>query len=405
MKSIPEIRSLFPILTREVNGKPLVYLDNAASTQKPQAVSDTISDYYARYNANVHRGVHALSVEATEAMEGSRKKVQRFLNAIEDREIIFTSGTTHSINILAQSWAKDTLKTGDEILISALEHHSNIVPWQMACEATGAVLKVIPVTDAGELDLEAFETLLSAHTKLLSVAHVSNALGTVNPIQKLIQKARSSGALVHIDGAQAVAHMPVDVQALDCDFYSFSAHKLYGPTGMGILYGKASHLEKMNPLFGGGEMIKSVSFEKTTYNEIPFKFEAGTPNIAGIIGLGAAIDFMYSLDWKEVKAHEQRILALALSELGKMEGMRFIGMPAERSGVISFLIDDIHPSDLGTLLDKLGIAVRTGHHCAEPLMNRFQIPGTLRASFGIYNTEEDVMLLAAGLKRVVPMLS
>jgi cysteine desulfurase / selenocysteine lyase len=405
MKSIPEIRSLFPILTREVNGKPLVYLDNAASTQKPQAVIDTISDYYARYNANVHRGVHALSVEATEAMEGSRKKVQRFLNAIEDREIIFTSGTTHSINILAQSWAKDTLKTGDEILISALEHHSNIVPWQMACEATGAVLKVIPVTDAGELDLEAFETLLSAHTKLLSVAHVSNALGTVNPIQKLIQKARSSGALVHIDGAQAVAHMPVDVQALACDFYSFSAHKLYGPTGMGILYGKASHLEKMNPLFGGGEMIKSVSFEKTTYNEIPFKFEAGTPNIAGIIGLGAAIDFMYSLDWKEVKAHEQRILALALSELGKMEGMRFIGMPAERSGVISFLIDDIHPSDLGTLLDKLGIAVRTGHHCAEPLMNRFQIPGTLRASFGIYNTEEDVMLLAAGLKRVVPMLS
>jgi cysteine desulfurase/selenocysteine lyase len=405
MKSIPEIRSLFPILTREVNGKPLVYLDNAASTQKPQAVIDTISDYYARYNANVHRGVHALSVEATEAMEGSRKKVQRFLNANEDREIIFTSGTTHSINILAQSWAKDTLKTGDEILISALEHHSNIVPWQMACEATGAVLKVIPVTDAGELDLEAFETLLSAHTKLLSVAHVSNALGTVNPIQKLIQKARSSGALVHIDGAQAVAHMPVDVQALDCDFYSFSAHKLYGPTGMGILYGKASHLEKMNPLFGGGEMIKSVSFEKTTYNEIPFKFEAGTPNIAGIIGLGAAIDFMYSLDWKEVKAHEQRILALALSELGKMEGMRFIGMPAERSGVISFLIDDIHPSDLGTLLDKLGIAVRTGHHCAEPLMNRFQIPGTLRASFGIYNTEEDVMLLAAGLKRVVPMLS
>ena len=405
MKSISDIRAQFPILSREVNGKPLVYLDNAASTQKPQSVIDAISHYYERYNANVHRGVHALSVEATEAMEGARKKMQRFLNANEDREIIFTSGTTHSINILAQSWAKDSLKKGDEILVSGLEHHSNIVPWQMACEATGAVLKVIPITDAGELDMKTFEGLLSARTKMLSVAHVSNAMGTVNPIQMMIQKAHAVGAFVHIDGAQAVAHMPVDVQALDCDFYSFSSHKLYGPTGMGILYGKAEILEQMNPLFGGGEMIKSVSFEKTTYNEIPFKFEAGTPHIAGIIGLGAAIDFIGTLDWQEVKAHEQRVLNLALSELGKLDGIRFIGMPAERAGVISFLVGNIHPSDLGTLLDKLGIAVRTGHHCAEPLMDRFQIPGTLRASFSIYNTEEDVMRLVEGLQRVIPMLS
>ena len=405
MKSISDIRAQFPILSREVNGKPLVYLDNAASTQKPQSVIDAISHYYEHYNANVHRGVHALSVEATEAMEGARKKMQRFLNANEDREIIFTSGTTHSINILAQSWAKDSLKKGDEILVSGLEHHSNIVPWQMACEATGAVLKVIPITDAGELDMKTFEGLLSARTKMLSVAHVSNAMGTVNPIQMMIQKAHAVGAFVHIDGAQAVAHMPVDVQALDCDFYSFSSHKLYGPTGMGILYGKAEILEQMNPLFGGGEMIKSVSFEKTTYNEIPFKFEAGTPHIAGIIGLGAAIDFIGTLDWQEVKAHEQRVLNLALSELGKLDGIRFIGMPAERAGVISFLVGNIHPSDLGTLLDKLGIAVRTGHHCAEPLMDRFQIPGTLRASFTIYNTEEDVMRLVEGLQRVIPMLS
>jgi cysteine desulfurase/selenocysteine lyase len=338
-------------------------------------------------------------------MEGARKKIQHFLNAKEDREIIFSSGTTHSINILAQSWGRKNLKKGDEILLSELEHHSNIVPWQMVCESTGAILKVIPVTDSGELDMSSFEALLSSRCKMLSIAHISNALGTVNPIKIMIDKAHKVGALVHIDGAQAVAHLPLDVQELDCDFYSFSGHKLYGPTGIGIFYGKAELLEKMDPLFGGGEMIKSVSFEKTTYNEIPFKFEAGTPHIAGIIGLGAAIDFMNSLDWNEMRAHEKKVLSKALSELQKIEGIRFIGLPAERSGVISFLVGDIHPSDLGTLLDKLGIAVRTGHHCTEPLMNRFQIPGTVRASFSVYNNENDVMRLVEGLQRVIPMLS
>jgi cysteine desulfurase/selenocysteine lyase len=388
-----------------VNGKPLVYLDNAASTQKPQLVIDTISDYYKNYNANVHRGVHALSVEATEAMEASRKSIQRFLNAKEDREIIFTYGTTHSINILAQGWGRENLKEGDELIISGMEHHSNIVPWQMACEATGAVLKIIPVTDRGELDMEAYSGLLSERTKLVSIVHESNTLGTINPIKDIISEAHEAGALVHIDGAQAVAHMPVDVQALDCDFYSFSGHKIFGPTGTGILYGKEELLEKMPPLFGGGEMIKTVTFEKTTFNEIPFKFEAGTPNIAGNIGLGAAVEYLATLSWEDIRYHELAILDQALDGLKQLEGIRLIGESENRSGAISFLVGDIHPFDLGTLLDKLGIAVRTGHHCTEPLMNRFELPGTVRASFSIYNNESDVKSLLAGLERVVPMLA
>jgi len=400
-----DIRKQFPILSREVNGYPLVYLDNAASTQKPQSVIDTVSRYYSYSNANVHRGVHALSMEATEAMEAARKKVQGFIHAKESCEIIFTSGTTHSINILAQAWGNDALKKGDEVLISGMEHHSNIVPWQMVCERTGALLKVIPVTDKGELDLEAFEVLLSERTRMVSIVHVSNSLGTINPVKKIIDCAHEKGALVHVDGAQAVAHMPVNVQELNVDFYSFSGHKLYGPTGVGVLYGKTELLNKMPPLFGGGEMIKTVTFEKTTYNELPFKFEAGTPNMAGNIGLGAAIDFMESFNWDEIKAHEKKILGMALEGLSQVPTIRFIGEARERSGVISFLVGDIHPYDLGTLLDKMGVAVRTGNHCTEPLMNRFKVPGTVRASFSIYNDESDVARLLLGIKKVMPMLA
>lgn len=405
MRNISDIRSDFPILSREVNGKPLVYLDNAASTQKPQVVIDVMSKYYEHTNANVHRGVHALSMEATEAMEAARISIGSFLNTKDEREVIFTSGTTHSINILAQAWGRQNLKAGDEVILSEMEHHSNIVPWQMVCEEIGAQIKVVPITDDGELDMEVYRKLLSERSKMVSLAHVSNALGTVNPVDQIIKEAQEVGAMVHLDGAQAVAHMPVDVQALGCDFYSFSGHKIFGPTGTGVLYGKAEHLENMEPLFGGGEMIKSVSFEGTTYNEIPFKFEAGTPNIAGIIGLGAAIDYVNTLDWKEVKSHEELLLSKAIEGLKKIEGIRFVGEPNHRSGVISFLVGDIHPFDIGTLLDKLGIAVRTGHHCTEPLMTRYGIPGTVRASFSIYNTEWDVVQLLKGLERVVPMLS
>jgi len=344
-------------------------------------------------------------MEATEAMEAARKKVQGFIHAKESCEIIFTSGTTHSINILAQAWGTDALKKGDEVLISGMEHHSNIVPWQMVCERTGALLKVIPVTDKGELDLEAFEVLLSERTRMVSIVHVSNSLGTINPLKKIIDCAHEKGALVHVDGAQAVAHMPVNVQELNVDFYSFSGHKLYGPTGVGVLYGKTELLNKMPPLFGGGEMIKTVTFEKTTYNKLPFKFEAGTPNMAGNIGLGAAIDFMESFNWDEIKAHEKKILGMALEGLSQVPTIRFIGEARERSGVISFLVGDIHPYDLGTLLDKMGVAVRTGNHCTEPLMNRFKVSGTVRASFSIYNDESDVARLLLGIKKVMPMLA
>jgi len=399
-----DIRADFPILSRAVNGKPLVYLDNAASTQKPQVVIDTISEYYKKFNANVHRGVHALSMEATEAMEASRKTIQSFLNAKEDREIIFTYGTTHAINILAHGWGIANLKKGDEVIISGMEHHSNIVPWQMACEATGAVLKVIPVTDTGELDMMAYESLLSERTSMVSIVHVSNTLGTINPVKEIIGKAHRVDSLVHIDGAQAIAHTAVDVQALGCDFYSFSGHKIFGPTGTGVLYGKEEELEKMPPLFGGGEMIKTVTFEKTTYNEIPFKFEAGTPNIAGNIGLGTAIDYLSKISWADIRAHEELLLGTTLAGLRAVEGIRLIGEPEKRSGAISFLVGDIHPFDLGTLLDKMGIAVRTGHHCTEPLMSQFDIPGTVRASYSIYNNQKDVTRLLEAIDRVVPML-
>jgi len=399
-----EIRSDFPILSREVNGKPLVYLDNGASTQKPQVVIDAVGHCYQEYNANVHRGVHSLSVIATEAMEDARRKVQGFINAKHDREVIFTSGTTHSVNILAQAWGPANLKPGDNVVISGMEHHSGIVPWQMACERTGAELRVIPVTDSGELDMEAYQGLLDERTRMVSVVHVSNTLGTINPVEDLIRLAHEAGALVHLDGAQAVAHLPVDVQALGVDFYCFSGHKLLGPTGTGILYGKEAMLEEMPPLFGGGEMIKTVTFEKTTYNELPFKFEAGTPNMAGNIGLGVAIDYLSQFEWHELRAHEVQLLNQTLEGLKPIDGIRFIGESDNRSGAISFLVGDIHPFDLGTLLDKQGIAVRTGHHCTEPLMDRYGIPGTVRASFALYNNQEDVERLLAGVERAVGML-
>ncbi|NNC83163.1 MAG: cysteine desulfurase [Flavobacteriales bacterium] len=399
-----DVRSDFPILSRQVNGRPLVYLDNAASTQKPQVVIDAVKHYYEHYNANVHRGVHSLSVEATEAMEEARTTISKFIQA-EKNEVIFTSGTTEGINILSQSWVRQTLGPDDEVIISGMEHHSNIVPWQMACDQCGAKLRIIPITDSGELDMQAFDEMLSERTRFLSVVHVSNTLGTINPIKTLIDKAHAMGAKVHVDGAQAVAHMPVDVKDLDVDFYTFSGHKIFGPTGTGVLYGKAELLEAMPPLYGGGEMIRSVSFEKTTYNEIPFKFEAGTPNIAGNIGLGKAIEYLSNLSWENIRYHELNLLNSTLEGLGSIEGTRIIGESKNRSGAISFLIGDIHPFDLGTLLDKMGIAVRTGHHCTEPLMDRFQIPGTVRASFSIYNSEDDVDRLLEAMERVVPMLA
>ncbi len=405
LKSIEDIRHDFPILQREVNGRPLVYLDNGASTQKPQVVIDAIAHYYSYYNANVHRGVHALSQEATAAMEASRQTVQLFLNAKEDKEILFTSGTTHGINILAQAWGRENLKAGDEVLITEMEHHSNIVPWQMACDLTGAVLKVAPVTEDGEIDMEGLRSMLSERTKMVSVVHVSNTLGTINPLEEIIKAGHEVGALVHLDGAQAIAHMKVDVKALDVDFYTFSGHKLFGPTGTGILYGKEQYLEAMPPLFGGGEMIKTVTFEKTTYNELPFKFEAGTPNIAGNIALGTAIDYLSALDWGAIREHEVLLLDRTLEGLNQIEGIRLIGQPERRSGAISFLVGTIHPFDMGTILDKLGIAVRTGHHCTEPLMDKYGIPGTVRASFSIYNSEEDVNSLLAGVQKAVQMLS
>ncbi|MDA0973984.1 MAG: cysteine desulfurase [Bacteroidetes bacterium] len=405
LKSIEDIRHDFPILQREVNGRPLVYLDNGASTQKPQVVIDAIAHYYSYYNANVHRGVHALSQEATAAMEASRLTVKHFLNARDEKEIIFTSGTTHGINILSQAWGRKNLKAGDEVLITEMEHHSNIVPWQMACELTGAVLKVALVTEDGEIDMEGLRSMLSERTKMVSVVHVSNTLGTINPVEEIIKAGHEVGALVHLDGAQAIAHMKVDVQALDADFYTFSGHKLFGPTGTGILYGKEKHLEAMPPLFGGGEMIKTVTFEKTTYNDLPFKFEAGTPNIAGNIALGTAIDYLSGLDWKAIRAHEVLLLDRTLDGLNQIEGIRLIGRSEKRSGAISFLVGTIHPFDMGTILDKLGIAVRTGHHCTEPLMDKYGIPGTVRTSFSIYNSEEDVNSLLAGVQKAVQMLS
>ena len=405
MIDINEIRNHFPILSQKVRGKQLVYLDNAATTQKPQVVIDTITKYYSEQNSNIHRGVHFLSQQATVAYEDARKKIQQFINAPKQEQIIFTKGTTDGINLVANSFGKRFIKEGDEVIISALEHHSNIVPWQILCEDRGAKLKVIPINQKGEILLDEFEKLLSPKTKLVAVNHISNSLGTINPIEKMISLAHNVGAKVLIDGAQAVAHTKVDVQQLDCDFYVFSGHKLFGPTGIGVLYGKEELLNAMPPYQGGGDMIKTVTFEKTTYNDLPHKFEAGTPNIVGGIGLGAAIDYVNNIGLESIAQQENDLLHYATQQLKTINGIRFIGEAEHKTSVISFLVNDLHPFDVGTILDQLGIAVRTGHHCTQPLMDFYQIPGTIRASFSFYNTKEEVDSLVEGLKKAIQMLS
>lgn len=397
---LQKIRAQFPALHQDVNGRPLVYFDNGATSQKPQMVIDAITQYYTKENSNIHRGVHYLSQQATDKYECAREAVRRFINANATEEIIFTRGTTEAINLVASCLSRSLFKEGDEILISAIEHHSNIVPWQMACEQSGATLKVIPVLDSGELDVNAYRDLLSEKTKLLAVNHISNALGTINPIEEMIPLAQAKGALVLIDGAQAVPHAQVDVQALNADFYCFSAHKMYGPTGVGVLYGKKDILEKMPPYHGGGEMIKEVKFEGSTYNDLPFKFEGGTPNIAGGIGLEAAIRFMEEVGVENIAQQEADLLAYATKKLKELGGIRFIGEAKNKAGLVSFIMEGIHPYDAGSTLDKLGIAIRTGHHCAQPVMDRFEIPGTMRASFAVYNTKEEIDIFIAGLERV-----
>lgn len=400
MIDVEKIRKDFPILGREVYGKPLVYLDNAATTQKPQCVIDAISEAYCNVNANVHRGIHFLSQQATDMMEAAREKVRRFIGAGSIEEIIFTRGTTESINLLASSYAQVFLREGDEVILSGMEHHSNIVPWQIQAGKYGFRIKTIPVTDSGELDMDAFKALLTPQVKLVSITHVSNVLGTVNPISRIIGIAHSHGIPVAVDGAQSVPHIKVDVQELGADFYAFSGHKIYGPTGIGVLYGRKELLEQMPPYQGGGEMIKRVTFDKTTYNELPYKFEAGTPDYVGSIALASALDYVQTIGMDEIARYETDLCTYAVDRLGEIPGMRFIGNSANRSGVVSFLVGDIHPSDMGTLLDRLGIAVRTGHHCAEPLMDRFGIPGTVRASFSFYNTRAEVDSLVSGIERV-----
>ncbi|MBC7541752.1 MAG: cysteine desulfurase [Candidatus Sericytochromatia bacterium] len=398
---IPAIRAQFPILGEMIHGKPLVYLDNAATTQKPLAVIEAMNRYYLHTNANVHRGVHTLSQRATTEFENARRKVQHFINAAKPEEVIFVRGCTEAINLVASSYGTKFIKTGDEIVISYLEHHSNIVPWQMLCERTGALLKVIPMNDAGELDMAAYEALLSDRTKLVSVVHVSNALGTINPVATIIELAHRHGAVVLIDGAQAVPHTGVDVQALDADFYTFSSHKMYGPTGIGVLYGKKALLESMPPVQGGGDMILSVTFEKTTYNKLPYKLEAGTPAIAEAIGLGAAVDYLQGIGMAAIAAYEADLLAYGTEVLSQIPGVRLIGTAKEKAGVLSFVIENIHPHDIGTILDHDGLAVRAGHHCAQPVMDRLKVPATARASFAFYNTREEIDALAAGIRRVI----
>ncbi len=404
MLDVQKIRKDFPILERQIHGRPLVYLDNAATSQTPKQVMDVIVDYYSRYNANIHRGVHTLSQEATDAYEEARLTLQKHFIAAKAYEIIFTSGTTHGINLVANGF-EPFLKEGDELLVSAMEHHSNIVPWQMLCEKTGASLKVIPMNTDGELIMETYHSLLNENTRLVFCNHVSNALGTINPIEEIIEAAHAVGAAVLIDGAQAAPHMIADVQALDVDFYTVSAHKVCGPTGMGMLYGKEEWLKKMPPYQGGGEMIAEVTFEKTTYADLPHKFEAGTPNICGGIAFGAAIDYMKNIGFEAIATYENELLAYATEQLLSIEGLRIYGTSTKKTSVISFNVEGIHPYDIGTLLDKMGIAVRTGHHCAQPIMDYYQIPGTVRASFCFYNTKEEVDALVAGLKRAVSMLS
>lgn len=403
MYDIQKIREDFPILDREVYGKPLIYLDNGATTQKPRQVVEAITDEYYSVNANVHRGVHFLSQQATELHEVSRETVRRFINARSSNEIVFTRGTTESINLLASSFADSQMKEGDEVIVSVMEHHSNIVPWQLQAARKGIVLKVIPMNDRGELLLDEYEKLFSERTKLVSFAHVSNVLGTVNPAKEMIATAHAHGVPVLIDGAQSVPHMKVDVQDLDADFFAFSGHKIYGPTGVGVLYGKEEWLDKLPPYQGGGEMIQSVSFEKTTFNELPFKFEAGTPDYIGTTALAKALDYVSAIGMENIAAHEHELTLYAMQRLKEINGMRIFGEAEHKSSVISFLVGNIHHLDMGTLLDRLGIAVRTGHHCAQPLMIRMGIEGTVRASFGLYNTKEEIDMLAAGIERVSRM--
>ena len=404
MLDIEKIREDFPILKRKINGKPLVYFDNAATSQKPQQVIDCLVDYYSNHNANIHRGVHTLSQEATDLFENSRIKLQKHFNANKPYEIIFTSGTTHGINLVSNGFA-DLLGIHDEIIVSALEHHSNIVPWQMLCERTGAQLKVIPMNVQGELEMNVFRSMLSDRTKLVFVNHVSNALGTINPIKEIIELSHEAGAAVLIDGAQATPHLRPDVQALDCDFYVCSGHKLCGPTGIGILYGKEAWLNKLPPYQGGGEMISEVTFEKTSYADLPHKFEAGTPNIAGGIGFGAAIDYLNSIGLENIAAYENELLEYGTKKLKEIEGLKIYGPEQHKASVISFNIENIHPYDMGSIIDKLGIAVRTGHHCAQPIMDFYKIPGTIRASFAFYNTKEEIDIFVEAVKKGKIMLS
>ena len=402
---IHAIRQQFPVLNREVKGKPLVYFDNAATSQKPQVVIDALVEYYSGFNANIHRGIHTLAEEATAAFEATRDTVKQFINAGAREEIIFTRGTTESINLVAYTWGRQNIRAGDEIIISTMEHHSNIVPWQILCEEKGAVLKIIPINDEGEILMDAYEKLLSKKTKLVSVVHVSNALGTVNPVKQIIELAHAAGAIVLIDGAQSSVHLDIDVQKLDADFFAFSSHKLYGPTGVGVLYGKRALLESMPPFQGGGEMIKEVTFGKTVYADLPYKFEAGTPNIGDTVVLKTAIDFVNKIGKDKIRQHENELLKYATAGLEQIPGLQIIGRAKEKVSLISFVIDKIHSQDIGILLDNRGIAVRTGHHCAQPLMQRCGITGTTRASFAVYNTKEEIDELITGLHKVIKMLA
>ena len=402
---VAHVRKDFPILHQLVNGKPLVYLDNGATSQKPQCVIDALVRYYTTDNANVHRGVHTLSQRATDDYENARSKIRSFVNAASDQEIIYTRGTTESINLVAQTFGRQNIGPGDEIIVSNMEHHSNIVPWQILCEEKGSKLRVVPIDDSGELLVDEFEAMLGPRTKLVSITHVSNALGTIVPVDRIVELSHAHGVPVLLDGAQAVPHMQVDVRSLDCDFYVFSGHKLFGPTGIGVLYGKAELLDSMSPYQGGGEMIKSVTFEKTLYADLPYKFEAGTPNIAGAIGLGEAIDYVEALGFDRIMAHEQELLDYGARALSSIEGVQIIGTAAHKSGILSFIMDGVHPHDIGTILDAEGIAVRTGHHCAQPVMERFQIPATARASMAMYNTKEDIDALVLGIDRVIEVFS